>query len=51
MSVGFPFVGNTIFRRYIGRKNKNQFADGFTDGNCVKKSFPLEIYRRILARQ
>jgi hypothetical protein len=24
MVVGFPFVGNTIFRRYISRKNKKK---------------------------
>jgi hypothetical protein len=29
-------------------KTKKPFADGFTDGICApKKSFPLEIYRRI----
>jgi len=40
-SVGFPFIGNTIFRRYICRKNKKTFANGFTDGNCTpKKKFP-----------
>ena len=37
MSVGFPFVGNTIVCHYIGRKNKKTFADGFTDGNCAPK--------------
>jgi hypothetical protein len=31
---------------------KKPFADGFTDGICVpKKSFPLEIHRRILFRR
>jgi hypothetical protein len=41
MSVGFPFIGNTTVHRYIGRKHKKTFADGFTDGNCApKKKFP-----------
>jgi len=37
--VDFPFVGNTIFRRYIGGKNKKTFVDGFTDGTCKPKKF------------
>jgi len=36
-SVGFTFVGNSIFHRYIGRKNKKTFADGFTYGHCAPK--------------
>ena len=36
-SVGFSFVGDSPFRRYIGRKNKKTFADGFTDGICEPK--------------
>jgi len=33
-------------------KTKKPFADGFTDGICApKKSFSLEIYRRILSRR
>jgi hypothetical protein len=43
------YVRRLSFPHYICRKNKKKtFADGFTDGNCEpKKSFPLEIYRRI----
>jgi len=36
-SVGFTFIGDSPFRRYIGRKNKKQFPDGFTDGICAQK--------------
>jgi hypothetical protein len=47
-SVGFPFVGDSPFRRISVGKTKKSFADGFTDGICApKKIFSLEIYRRI----
>jgi len=47
-SVGFPFVGDSPFRRYIGRKNKKNLPMVLqTEYACQKKSFPLEIYRRI----
>jgi hypothetical protein len=36
-SVGFPFIGDSLFRRYIGRKHKKPFADGFTDEICAPK--------------
>jgi hypothetical protein len=40
-SVGFPFVGDSPFRRYIGRKNKKTICRWFTDGICVpKKKIP-----------
>jgi len=52
MSVGFPFVGNTTVRHYIGQQHKKTFADGFTDENCApKKKFsalniPTDLSRR-----
>jgi hypothetical protein len=48
-SVGFPFIGNSTFHRYIGRKHKKTICRWFYRRNfCTKKkSFPLEIYRRI----
>jgi len=48
-SVGFPFVGDFPFPRYIGRKNKKIICRWFYRRNlrAKKKSFPLEIYRRI----
>jgi hypothetical protein len=49
MSVGFPFVGDSPFRRYIGRKNKKIICRWFYRRNlrAKKYSFPLEIYQRI----
>jgi hypothetical protein len=49
-SVGFPFVGNSTLYRYIGRKHKKNHLPMVlqTEFACQKKSFPLEIYRRIL---
>jgi len=48
-SVGFPFIGDSPFRRYIGRKNKKTICRWFYRRNlrAKKKRFPLEIYRRI----
>ena len=48
-SVGFPFVGDSPFRRYIGRKNKKTICRWFYRRNlrAKKRRFPLEIYRRI----
>ena len=48
-SVGFPFVSDSPFRRYIGRKNKKTICRWFYRRNlrAKKKRFPLEIYRRI----
>jgi hypothetical protein len=48
-SVGFPFVGDSPFHRYIGRKNKKTICRWFYRQNlrAKKKRFPLEIYRRI----
>jgi hypothetical protein len=48
-SVGFPFVGDSPFRRYIGRKNKKTICRWFYKRNLRAKKnwFPLEIYRRI----
>jgi len=48
-SVGFPSVGDSPFRRYIGRKNKKTICRWFYRRNldAKKKRFPLEIYRRI----
>jgi len=41
MSVGFTFVSDSPFHRYIGRKNKKSFPDGFTDRICApKKKIP-----------
>jgi len=50
-SVGFPFVGDSLFRRYIGRKNKKTICRWFYLRNlrAKKKRFPLEIYRRIFS--
>jgi len=47
--VGFLFVGDSPFRRYIGRQNKKTIYRWFYKRNlCAKKKrFPLEIYRRI----
>jgi len=40
-SVSFSFVGDSPFHRYISRKTKKPFADGFTNGICApKKKFP-----------
>jgi len=48
LSVGFPFIGDSSFRRYIGRKNKKTICRWFYRQNlCAKKRFPLKIYRRI----
>jgi hypothetical protein len=39
--VDFPFVGNTIFRRYIGGKNKKNICRWFYRRNVqAKKNFP-----------
>lgn len=48
-SVGLPFVGDSPFCRYIGRKNKKTICQWFSRQNlhAKKKRFPLEIYRRI----
>jgi len=48
-SVGLPFVGDSPFRRYIGRKNKKTICWWFYRQNlrAKKKRFPLEIYRQI----
>jgi len=48
-SIGFTFVGDSPFRRYIGRKNKKTICRWFSRRNlrAKKKRFPLEIYRRI----
>jgi len=47
-SVGFPFIGNTRVRRYICWKNKKNICQWFYRRNLhIKKSFQLEIYRRI----
>jgi hypothetical protein len=48
-SVGFPFVGDSPFRRYIGRKNKKTICRWFYKRNLRAKKnwFPLKIYRRI----
>jgi len=46
--AGFPFIGDSSFRRYIGRKNKKTICQWFYRWNlCAKKKFRLEIYRRI----
>jgi len=38
MSVGFPFVGDSPFRRYIGRQNKKTIYRWFYKRNlCAKK--------------
>jgi hypothetical protein len=40
-SVDFPFVGNSTFRRYIGRKHKKTICRWFYGRNlCAKKKFP-----------
>jgi len=40
-SVGFPFVGNSTFCRYIGRKHKKTICRWFYRRNlCAKKKFP-----------
>jgi hypothetical protein len=40
-SVGFPFVGDSPFRRYIGRKNKKTICRWFYRRNLrAKKKFP-----------
>jgi len=60
-SVGFPFVGDSPFRRYIGRKNKKTICRWFYKRNLrTKKKFPawniqtdfhtvddIMIYRRL----
>ena len=48
-SVGFTFVGDSPFHRYISRKNKKTIYRWFYRRNvrAKKKRFPLEIYRRI----
>jgi len=47
-SVGFSFVGDSPFRRYIGRKNKKIICQWFYRRNLrAKKRFLLKIYRRI----
>ena len=49
-SVAFPFVGDSPFRRYIGRKNKQNHLPMVLHTEFArqkKKRFPLEIYRRI----
>jgi len=52
MSVGFPFVDNSTFRRYISRKHKKPFADGFTDGiYAPKKVSRLKYTDGFLFRQ
>jgi len=51
-SIGFSFVGDSPFRRYIGRKNKKTICRWFYRQNLQakkKKRFPLEIYRRIFS--
>ena len=50
-SIGFSFVGDSPFRRYIGRKNKKTICRWFYRQNlrAKKKRFPLEIYRRIFS--
>ena len=49
-SVGFTFIGDSPFRRYIGRKNKKTICRWFYRRNLrAKKKFPLEIYRRIFS--
>jgi hypothetical protein len=58
--VGFPFVGDSSFRRYIGRKNKKIICQWFYRRNLhTKKNFPawnipswksvgdIMIYRRL----
>ena len=41
MSVGFPFVSNSTFRRYIGRKHKKTICRWFYRRNLrAKKKFP-----------
>jgi hypothetical protein len=40
-SVGFPFVSDSLFYRYIGRKNKKTICRWFYRRNlCAKKKFP-----------
>jgi hypothetical protein len=50
-SVGFTFIGDSPFRRYIGRQNKKIICRWFYIRNlrAKKKRFPLEIYRRIFS--
>ena len=50
-SVGFPFIGDSPFRRYIGRQNKKTICRWFYRWNlrANKKRFPLEIYQRIFS--
>jgi len=52
-SIDFPFVGDSPFRRYIGRKNKKNHLPMVlqTTFTRQKKRFPLEIYRRFLVRR
>jgi len=47
LSVGFLFVGDSPFCRYIGRKNKKIICRWFYRRNlrAKKKRFSLEIYR------
>jgi len=48
-SVGFPYIGDSPFHRYIGQKNKKTICRWFYRWNlrAKKKRFPLEIYRWI----
>jgi putative component of membrane protein insertase Oxa1/YidC/SpoIIIJ protein YidD len=48
-SVGFTFVGDSPFHRYISRKNKKTIYRRFyrRKVRAKKKRFPLEIYRRL----
>jgi hypothetical protein len=48
-SVGFPFVGDSPLRCYIGRKNKKNHLPMVLQMEFARKKkwFPLEIYRRI----
>jgi len=47
-SVGFPFIGDSPFRCYIGRQNKKNHLPMVlqTEFARKKKRFLLEIYRR-----
>ena len=42
-SVGFPFVGDSPFRRYIGRKHKKTICRWFYRRNLLAKNIPTDF--------